>query len=118
MSDKEPFILASQAQQVFYVADPIDKDWNVVIKTTPRNLCNMTEEEQMAEADDYLQSESFHVSVSEDLLNDDNIDWGRSGIYGDLLDVPTGLLVPEPSSNTEIPEENHEEENELRQYEY
>ena len=34
----EPFILASQAQQVFYVNDSVDEDWNVVLKMKPRDL--------------------------------------------------------------------------------
>ncbi|XP_071726413.1 uncharacterized protein [Rutidosis leptorrhynchoides] len=41
---KEPYILASQAQQVFYVADPVHKDWKVVIKTTPRDNFDMDEQ--------------------------------------------------------------------------
>ena len=34
----EPFILASQAQQVFYVQDPVDENWHVVVKTRPRDF--------------------------------------------------------------------------------
>ncbi|XP_071940025.1 uncharacterized protein [Coffea arabica] len=37
----EPFILASQASHVFYVKDPTDKDWQVVISTTARAGYNM-----------------------------------------------------------------------------
>ena len=33
----DPFILASQAQQVFYVADPLDPKMSVVFKTPSRN---------------------------------------------------------------------------------
>ncbi|KAF7144323.1 hypothetical protein RHSIM_Rhsim05G0054900 [Rhododendron simsii] len=32
----EPFVLASQAQQIFYIQDPVEDDWNVVIKMKPR----------------------------------------------------------------------------------
>jgi hypothetical protein len=32
----EPYILASQADQVWYSKDPIDQDWNVVVPMTPR----------------------------------------------------------------------------------
>ncbi|XP_071740172.1 uncharacterized protein [Rutidosis leptorrhynchoides] len=41
---KEPYVLASQAQQVFYVADPVCNDWKVVIKTTPRDNFDMDEQ--------------------------------------------------------------------------
>jgi hypothetical protein len=37
MSD-EPFILASQASQVFYVPDLVDTDWVAVVQPKPRDL--------------------------------------------------------------------------------
>lgn len=33
----DPFILASQAQQVFYVTDPLDQKMSIVFKTPPKN---------------------------------------------------------------------------------
>ncbi|XP_071739225.1 uncharacterized protein [Rutidosis leptorrhynchoides] len=42
--DKEPYILASQAQQVFYVKDRVHKGWKVIIKTTPRDSYDMDEQ--------------------------------------------------------------------------
>ncbi|CAN1224932.1 hypothetical protein LINPERPRIM_LOCUS2370 [Linum perenne] len=118
MSDSEPFILASQAQQVFYVTDPMNEDWKVVIKTTPRNLCNMTEEEQVVEADDYLQSQAFHVPSSEDLSHEDNVPWTRTGINGDLVDAPIGFSTTEQSSVLETEEGNEDEEDEIEEYAY
>lgn len=35
-----PFILASQAKQVFYVQDPIENDWYVVLTCPPKGLRN------------------------------------------------------------------------------
>ena len=40
----EPFILASQAQQVFYVQDTIDSNWRVTIKIQPRDFYDMEAE--------------------------------------------------------------------------
>jgi hypothetical protein len=37
----EPFILASQAIQVYYVPDPIDVDWVVVVQSKPRDLYDL-----------------------------------------------------------------------------
>lgn len=37
----EPFVLASQAQQVFYVEDPVEKGWHVVVKTKARDMFDM-----------------------------------------------------------------------------
>ena len=42
---RELFILASQALQVFYVDDPGDKDWWIIIPTTPRDLYRMPDED-------------------------------------------------------------------------
>jgi hypothetical protein len=37
----EPFILASQAIQVYYVQDPVDVEWNAVITPTIRDFFDM-----------------------------------------------------------------------------
>ena len=42
--DDEPYILADEAQQVFYVADPKHKDWHMVIHAKPWDLYDMDEE--------------------------------------------------------------------------
>ena len=42
--DDEPYILADEAQQVFYVADPKHRDWHMVIHVKPRDLYDMGEE--------------------------------------------------------------------------
>jgi hypothetical protein len=34
----EPFILASQAVQVYYVPDPVDTEWAVVVQSKPRDV--------------------------------------------------------------------------------
>ncbi|KAH7852297.1 hypothetical protein Vadar_022986 [Vaccinium darrowii] len=52
----EPFVLASQVQQVFYVEDPVDEGWHVVIRTTARDTFNMNTEFCVDETN--LQSES------------------------------------------------------------
>ncbi|XP_071714685.1 uncharacterized protein [Rutidosis leptorrhynchoides] len=55
---KEPYILASQAQQVFYVTDPARKDWKVVIKTTPRDYFDMDEQICTDDVKTHLQSDT------------------------------------------------------------
>ncbi|WVZ62416.1 hypothetical protein U9M48_012172 [Paspalum notatum var. saurae] len=37
----EPFILASQATQVYYVQDPIDREWSAVVRSKPREIYDM-----------------------------------------------------------------------------
>ncbi|CAL1400210.1 unnamed protein product [Linum trigynum] len=106
MSDKEPFILASQAQQVFYVPDPIDSQWQVVIRTQPRDLCDMIEVEQDGDVDEHLQSETCNmIEVEQEMhSDDDNVDWIRSDVRGDLVDDPGESTAPNTSGipDTEI----------------
>ncbi|XP_071699508.1 uncharacterized protein [Rutidosis leptorrhynchoides] len=56
--DKEPFILASQAQQVFYVKDCVHKGWKVVIKTKPRDSYEMDAVTSLDDVETHLQSET------------------------------------------------------------
>jgi hypothetical protein len=37
----EPFVLASQVQQVYYVQDPVEEDWSAVICPTIRDFYDM-----------------------------------------------------------------------------
>uniref|UniRef100_A0A803N585 DUF4216 domain-containing protein n=1 Tax=Chenopodium quinoa TaxID=63459 RepID=A0A803N585_CHEQI len=39
----EPYVLASQAFQVFYTLDPVEPNWNVVTKIKPRDVYDMDE---------------------------------------------------------------------------
>ncbi|GJR54395.1 uncharacterized protein Tco_1404916 [Tanacetum coccineum] len=63
------FILASQAQQVFYIADPVDKGWKVVIKTTTRDSFNMIQQTCDDDVEIFLQS-----NTSSDPSHDESID--------------------------------------------
>lgn len=62
----DPFILASQAQQVFYVADPVDKGWKVVIKTTPRDFYDMDERTCLDDVETHLQTETSMCPQTDD----------------------------------------------------
>ncbi|XP_074294134.1 uncharacterized protein LOC141621874 [Silene latifolia] len=46
LNTTEPFVLMSQAEQVFYVKDGIDPNWLMVIKTHPRHHYDILEKEQ------------------------------------------------------------------------
>nr|GMC94016.1 uncharacterized protein LOC109190818 [Ipomoea batatas] len=41
--DDEPYVLAEQAQMVFYVTNEMEKDWNVAIPFKPRDFFDMGE---------------------------------------------------------------------------
>ena len=40
---EEPYILASQANQFFYVNDPLKPQWGVVVRIVPRHIFDDTE---------------------------------------------------------------------------
>ncbi|KAL2934288.1 Methionine--tRNA ligase [Bienertia sinuspersici] len=52
---KEPFVLMSQAKQVFYVSDGLDPNWLVVVETHPRHHYNVAEREVIEDDEDALQ---------------------------------------------------------------
>lgn len=56
--EHEPFILPNQADQVFYVDDPMNPGWSVVRKMKPRDIYDTGKEEWI----DEMEVEPFHVS--------------------------------------------------------
>ena len=45
LPDDEPYIVADEAQQVYYVPDPKNKDWHMVIQVKPRDVYDMGDED-------------------------------------------------------------------------
>ncbi|CAL5376862.1 unnamed protein product [Camellia sinensis] len=97
----EPFILASQAQQVFYVNDSIDEDWNVVLKMKPRDLYEVCgEQPTIDEGLHHNEVEGFgdqELDVASFTCKED-MDWVRQGIDGTTVDETIGPL----EASTEI----------------
>ena len=67
--DDEPYILASEAHQIYYVEDEKHKDWNMVVHLKPRDLYDM------GDGDIIYDSEPFQPSNFEDFFpqGDDNL---------------------------------------------
>ncbi|XP_049359540.1 uncharacterized protein LOC125824236 [Solanum verrucosum] len=63
LNTNEPFVLASQCEQVFYLKDMVDKDWLVVVKTNPRDLFNMTEVEETVMNEEAYQQEEVECNI-------------------------------------------------------
>ncbi|XP_021733227.1 uncharacterized protein LOC110700042 isoform X2 [Chenopodium quinoa] len=101
---KEPFVLMSQAQQVFYVSDGLDPDWLVVVKTHPRHHYNFVEKEGTESEEDALQQLQSEDATKEnqpkdlndmdlqtldddDLLEDDDEDASESDQESDDDDI-------------------------------
>lgn len=85
----EPFILASQAQQVFYVEDPVEKGWHVVIKTTARDTYDMSEQTCLDDVETYLQSDASSCPQDDENME---IDLIREGLSGTIVDSDTAVL--------------------------
>ena len=95
----EPFVLASQAKQVFYVKDSNESDWYTVVQTQPRDLYQ-TSREISNDSEPFQQIESYddHLPIS-DLVDEDMIVWNRNDVLGDII-----------LKNNVIPQNEKEEE--------
>ncbi|XP_019164337.1 PREDICTED: uncharacterized protein LOC109160505 [Ipomoea nil] len=69
----EPFILASQAKQVFYVSDPIDNKWSIVLqgKKSIVGVGDVVDEE---EYDHFDETPPFSIGVQSLPLEEDNFE--------------------------------------------
>ncbi|KAL0420683.1 UNVERIFIED_CONTAM: hypothetical protein Slati_3091200 [Sesamum latifolium] len=90
----EPFVLASQAQQVWYIPDPSEVDWNVVVTMTRR--------------DNYDVYSTIEVEPHSRVQLDDNIPirnedvcWVREGVEGMFVDE-TMMTVENVEEGNEI----------------
>lgn len=59
LKTNEPFILASQARQAFYVTDNVNRGWKLACKSQPRNFCESLDQENDEEGDPYQHGELF-----------------------------------------------------------
>ena len=87
----EPFILASQAHQCFYIQDPFEENKHYVMKTLPRDLFSMSDEPVSNAQEFYIHESSTH-STSCVMANDyGGIDLVRSDIPETIIDMATTL---------------------------
>lgn len=83
--EHEPFILASQAEMVYYVRDPKEEDWFCVIRHTPRDTYNMGDEDDI----DTMQFVDNNFSSIQSLLsdiNEEDVELTRSDVEGSIVD--------------------------------
>ncbi|KAH0633417.1 hypothetical protein KY284_036203 [Solanum tuberosum] len=86
----EPFIFASQAQQVFYVDHPMEKEWGIVVKLKPRGFYDLGDDTPT------IEHKEGHMELwSEQQLDDttfeteEDIEWVREGVPGLEIDPET-----------------------------
>ena len=78
----EPFIFASQVEQVWYAPDPLQSDWRVVVKMSQRNLFDMHSLDTQAEP---YASQQLEENIA---LHDTDVNWVREGTEGATVDAP------------------------------
>ncbi|XP_071906894.1 uncharacterized protein [Coffea arabica] len=76
----EPYVIATQVSQVFYVADPVAEGWSVVVATSPRNEFMM---DPVCDTEMYLQS-TITLATQMDNENED-IRWVREDDGDEIL---------------------------------
>ena len=83
----EPYVLASQATQVFYVEDKRHKDWYVVVKTKARDVFDVGIGPHCDEGDTYGFYENISYSVTNNDAGKENLRWGRDDVEGMTIDA-------------------------------
>ena len=83
----EPYVLASQATQVFYVDEKRQKDWYVVVKTKARDVFDTGIGPQCDEDDVYSFSENVPYNISTNEVMSDNLCQAWDDLEGMTIDA-------------------------------
>jgi hypothetical protein len=79
----EPFVFTNQVDQVFYIEDPTNPGWSVVLKMKPRDVFDMGKDWNE------VDSEPFHVSMLRNLFKKahDSCSWTQRDVEGITVDA-------------------------------
>lgn len=79
----EPFVLAFQVNQVFYVQDASNKDWKVVVQIRPRDMFDMQQEVLEDDIEVHMD-----YGTSENTMNniEGELSWNRNDVPGLTID--------------------------------
>ena len=89
----EPYVLASQVSQVFYVKNVRHKDWAVVVKIKPREVfdvsINASHDDDDDEVGNYFKNVPYNITT-DDACDDanDNHAWARVNEKWTIYDTP------------------------------
>ncbi|KAH0722325.1 hypothetical protein KY290_005006 [Solanum tuberosum] len=83
-----PFVLASQVHQVFYVEDPIEKNVYYARNKVPVDLYDLEEESCPNIEETFWREPNDDIGSSERLLDVD-VRWSREDLPVDIIDVPS-----------------------------
>jgi len=96
-STDDPFVLASQVHQVFYVADPIEKDVYYARNKVPVDLYDLEEENCPNIGDTFWRELSEDIGPL-DRLSDVDMRWSREDIPVDVVDMPSDAQFSEDTT--------------------
>ena len=85
--EDKPYVLVSQATQVFYVEDKRHKDWYVIVKTKARDVFDTGIGPHCDEDDTYGFYENIPYSVTSNDAGRKNLRWGRDDVEGMTIDA-------------------------------
>ena len=78
----EPYILSSMAEQVYYVRDPKDPNWQVAVKMSRRGVYQIECDEP--DIDAFAQQ---FLDQHDVIQRDEDVNWVRETIEGDTVDL-------------------------------
>ena len=85
----EPYVLASQASQVFYVEDPRHKDWMVVVKTKARDVFDVgTGASSDDDVDNFCKNVPYNITIDNAHDVNDNLARTRRDVEGTIYETP------------------------------
>ncbi|XP_060185066.1 uncharacterized protein LOC132614599 [Lycium barbarum] len=87
-SKDDPFLLASQVHQVFYMADPVEKDVYYTRNKVPVDLYDLEKEDCPNIGDTFWREPNDDIGPSI-RLDDGDIRWSREDVPADVVDIPS-----------------------------
>nr|DAD23287.1 TPA_asm: hypothetical protein HUJ06_024750 [Nelumbo nucifera] len=85
--EDEPFVLANQVQQVFYVEDDLNKGWHIMNNTKPCELYDVGLVKTEGDVAYMDGAPIFSIMENENIhINDESIEWIRDDIASDVVE--------------------------------
>ncbi|CAK8536720.1 unnamed protein product [Lathyrus sativus] len=103
----DPFVLASQVQQCFFIEDPLNKNKHYVLNALPRETFDMGE---------CLGSDAqeYYISINLDTLKDDcEVDLVRKDVPDDIFEIPLSELHNQKSIESDHSDTSYESDDEI-----
>ena len=95
---EDPFVLACQAEQVFYLNDmKLGKNWRVVQRTKPRAIYDMPQEKDEEEEKDEVYQQHEMQGYGETIDVDDSVELHRDDI--DMIQVDMDIALRDEDDN-------------------